>query len=223
MPRIPRIIKEEGVFHIISRGNNKQWIFKDDEDFNTFLELLRRHKKERPFHLYHYVLLNNHFHLILESHIGQTISKILQGIKLSYVYHFRRKYNFVGHLFQDRFKSILIQKEKYLLACGAYIELNPVRANVARTPEEYPYSSSGYYLKGRASDIIDPDPYYLALGDDDRARRKRYREIIDEQRKQKESYSIGNYIGTEEYEKEIFKNYGIKRIAGKRGRPRKGF
>src|SRR3989304_10587763 len=213
MPRVARAIKGDGVFHVISRGNNKQWIFHEEEDFKKFLEIVDLHKKAKPFYLYHYVLLNNHFHLLLEPGPGQIISKILQGIKLSYVYYYRKKYNYFGHLFQDRFKSILIQKDSYLLSCGAYIELNPVRAKIIKSAEGYQYRSSRYYTRGEKNYFIDPDPFYLGIAKTDEVRRKRYKEFMDSQTKKKENYSIGNYIGTKRFEEKIKDIYGIEKVS----------
>ncbi len=220
MPRVARIIKNEGVFHIISRGNNKQWIFHDDEDFRKFLNILGLYKESKPFYLYHYALLNNHFHLLLEPYPGQTISKIMQGVKLSYFYYYRKKYNYFGHLFQDRFKSILIEKDKHLLSCGAYIELNPVRAGITNGAEEYPYSSCAYYIQGKALTLIDPDPLYLELNKQKKARSKLYKDFLEIQSKMDISYSKGNYIGNDAFEKQIKEDYGIEKVARKQGRPR---
>lgn len=221
MPRVARIIKDEGVFHVISRGNNKQWIFHDDEDFRKFLNLLELHKKSKPFYLYHYAILNNHFHLLLEPSPGQTISKIMQGIKLSYFYYYRKKYNYFGHLFQDRFKSILIEKDRHMLSCGAYIELNPVRAGITERAEDYPHSSCSYYTEGKADPLMDPDPLYLELSQQKEERIKIYKDFIENESKKDMSYSKGNYIGSEAFEKKIKEDYGIEKVARKQGRPRK--
>jgi len=221
MPRIARIIKNEGVFHVISRGNNKQWIFHDDEDFRKFLNLLELHKKSKPFYLYHYAILNNHFHLLLEPYPGQSISKIMQGIKLSYFYYYRKKYNYFGHLFQNRFKSILIEKDSHLLSCGSYIELNPVRAGITNSAEEYPYSSCTYYTQGKCQSLIDLDPVYLELSNQKDERIKLYKELIENESRKDSSYSIGNYIGSEAFEKRIKDKYGLEKVARKQGRPRK--
>jgi len=224
MPRVARIIKDEGVFHVMSRGNNKQWIFHDDEDFKKFLNLLALHKESKPFYLYHYALLNNHFnhfHLLLEPHPGQTISKIMQGVKLSYFYYYRKKYNYFGHLFQDRFKSILIEKDRHLLSCGAYIELNPVRAGITKRAEDYPYSSCLYYTQGKGLSLIEPDPLYLELSNKKEVRIKMYKDFIENESMRDSSYSKGNYIGSDAFEKKIKEDYGIEKVARKQGRPRK--
>ena len=221
MPRVARIIKDEGAFHIISRGNNKQWIFHDDEDFRPFLSLLALHKESKPFHLYHYALLNNHFHLLLEPYPGQTITKIMQGIKLSYFYYYRKKYNYSGHLFQDRFKSILIEKDRHLLACGAYIELNPVRAGITKRAADYLYSSCVCYTQGKENSLVTPDPAYLELSRQADRRQSLYRDFLENESKKDVSYSKGNYIGTVAFESKIKEDYGIEKVARKQGRPRK--
>ena len=221
MPRVARIIKDEGVFHVISRGNNKQWIFHDDEDFRAFLSLLALHKESKPFHLYHYALLNNHFHLLLEPYPGQTITKIMQGIKLSYFYYYRKKYNYSGHLFQDRFKSILIEKDRHLLACGAYIELNPVRAGITKRATDYYYSSCVCYTQGKENSLVTPDPAYLELSRQADRRQSLYRDFLENESKKDVSYSKGNYIGTVAFESKIKEDYGIEKVARKQGRPRK--
>lgn len=221
MPRVARIIKDEGVFHVISRGNNKQWIFHDDKDFRKFLNILDLHKKSKPFHLYHYAILNNHFHLLLEPVPGQTITKIMQGVKLSYFYYYRKKYNYSGHLFQDRFKSILIEKDRHLLSCGAYIELNPVRAGITNKAEDYIYSSCAYYTQGKDLPSINPDPLYLELSDKKDMRKLLYTDFIENESGKDLSYSKGNYIGSDEFEKRIKDDYGIEKVTRKQGRPRK--
>ncbi|GAH93854.1 unnamed protein product [marine sediment metagenome] len=122
MPRIKRIYLEEGIFHILARGNNKQWLFEDKSDFKYYLDILKRLKKEQPFLLYHYILMNNHVHLLIETNQKTELSKLMKRINLLYYNHYRRKYNYAGHFWQDRFKSILVSKDEYLLACGLYIE-----------------------------------------------------------------------------------------------------
>jgi putative transposase len=145
----------------------------------------------------------------------------LQGIKLSYVYYYRKRYNYSGHLFQDRFKSILVQKDIYLLSCGAYIELNPVRAGIVKTTEEYPYSSCRYYTCGERNLLIDPDPFYLGLGKTEGTRAKQYKVFIEGQLSRDVNYSRGNYIGSEKFEKKIKDEYEVEKVSPKRGRPRK--
>ncbi|MCL5421595.1 MAG: transposase [Nitrospirae bacterium] len=142
MPRTARVSPSEHVYHVLTRGNNRQDVFEDEEDFRKYLELLFRYKEKYKFRLYHYALMTNHVHLVIEpSGGGGSLSEIMKGINLTYARHYKRKYNNTGHFWQDRYKSIIISKDDYLLACGSYVELNPVRAKIVEDPKEYkPYS-----------------------------------------------------------------------------------
>src|SRR6266540_2936538 len=111
MPRMARIAVPAMLYHIISRGNNREWIFDDEEDFGKYLEICKRYKERYGFKLYNWVLMNNHVHLLLETKEGSNLSKIMQGINLAYTIWFNRKNRKVGHLWQDRFKSIIIEKD----------------------------------------------------------------------------------------------------------------
>jgi putative transposase len=109
MPRTARVAPREHVYHVLTRGNNRQDVFKDEEDFKKYLELLLRYKERYQFKLYHYVLMTNHVHLVIEpSEYGGSLSEIMKGINLAYAQHYKRKYNHTGHFWQDRYKSIII-------------------------------------------------------------------------------------------------------------------
>jgi len=102
------------------------------------LELILRYKEKYHFKLYHYVLMTNHVHLVIEpAEAGGSLSEIMKGINLTYAQHYKRRYSHTGHFGQDRYKSIIISKDEYLLACGSYVELNPVRANMVDDPMKY--------------------------------------------------------------------------------------
>jgi len=149
MPRGARIGLPAQVYHVISRGNNRDWVFRENEDFRKFLEIVCRYKERDGFKLYHWVLMNNHFHFLLETPEEEPLSKIMQRINLAYTIWFNRKYRRVGHLWQDRFKSLLVQKDsRYLLECGRYIERNPVRAGLVGHPGNYAWSSFKVHAKG---------------------------------------------------------------------------
>ena len=138
MPRIARIAPKDQIFHILTRGNNRQDIFKYELDYRKYFEILDKYKEKYHFKLYHYVLMKNHVHLVLEPQEEDgSLAEIIKGINLSYAQYYKRRYDHVGHFWQDRYKSILVSKDQYLLACGSYVELNPVRAGVVRDPSEY--------------------------------------------------------------------------------------
>ena len=107
MPRTARVAPSEHVYHVLTRGNNRQDVFEDEEDFRKYLELLLRYKEKYRFKLYHYVLMTNHVHLVIEpSEGGGSLSEIMKGINLVYARHYKRKYSHTGHFWQDRYKKV---------------------------------------------------------------------------------------------------------------------
>lgn len=136
-----RIVLDKAVYHITVRGNQKQKTFLEEADFLNYLKILKHYKKKYSFKLYAYCLMPNHVHLVLEIKNGKDLSKIMQGINLTYTIYFNKKYQKVGHLWQGRYKSRIIQKDKYLLDCIEYVELNPVRSKLVENPFDYPWSS----------------------------------------------------------------------------------
>ena len=141
MPRLARITIEKACYHIITRGNQKQTVFKEPADYQKYLLLLTRYKNKYKFMLYCFCLMPNHVHLIIEVGKAEQLNRIMRGLNLSYTLYFNFKYEKVGHLWQDRFKSKIIEKDSYLLECIRYIEGNPVRASLASSIHDYPWSS----------------------------------------------------------------------------------
>jgi len=153
MPRKARVIVEKGCYHIITRGNQKQSVFLDKEDYQKYIYLLFKYKKRYKFKLFCFCLMPSHVHLIIEVELPAVLKKILHGLNLSYTLYFNFKYTKVGHLWQDRYKSKLIQKDSYLLGCINYIEANPLRASLVLNINDYPWSS--YSLREQDSHILD--------------------------------------------------------------------
>ena len=152
MPRPPRISLEDALYYITSRCIYNQDIFKEEADYNTYFELIKKYKEQYKFKLYAYALLPNHFHLLLElPDQGQEdfkggISEIMHGLNSSYTKYFNGKYGRKGHLFRDRFKTALVEKDPYLLKLTAYIHLNPQKLNLVFSAKDYPYSSYSLYI-----------------------------------------------------------------------------
>ena len=180
MPRKPRIEYAGAFYHVITRGNQRQKIFKDTPDYEKYLQLIASYKQRQHFRLYAYVLMSNHLHLLIETQ-DVPLSKILQGINQSYTVYFNRKYGTVGHLFQGRYKAILCDRERYLLALLKYIHHNPVRAKVTEVPSRYRWSSDRHYRSGRGGDgLVDTDPV-LRLYSENRSRaRQKYADFLDD-------------------------------------------
>src|SRR3990172_1895533 len=123
MPRTARISPKEYAYHILARGNNRQDVFKDEKDYRKYIETLQRYKERYKFRLYHYTLMKNHIHLVLETtEKGGSLADIMKGINLSYAQYFKGRYRHTGHFWQDRYKSIIISKKEYREYKGSIIE-----------------------------------------------------------------------------------------------------
>ncbi|MFA5779628.1 MAG: transposase [Elusimicrobiota bacterium] len=223
MPRRARFTVENGTYHVMLRGNNRAHIFHNDNDFSYFLELLKDNKKKFGLKIYHYSLMDNHIHLVIQSPIGASLSTAMKRITVTYTRYYRKIYKGIGHFFQDRFKSFLIQEGKYLLECGRYVELNPVRAGMVKSPEEYKWSSYSIYAGDKKSEIVDFNPEYEGLGEDKEHRAKKYREYIMsgilERRNQERFFKQGLY-GSKKFIESMSKR-GLKSVWSHGGKPKK--
>ncbi len=141
--------------HVFSRSLTKIRIFQDRFDFDNFLNLLAKVKRKRNFRIYHYCLMNTHFHMVIEVGKVEDFSNALKELKRTYTYSFNGRFKRVGPLWRDRFKSLLIEDENYLSACGVYVEMNPVKAGMVKACEEWEFSSSRHYILGKKDGLID--------------------------------------------------------------------
>ncbi len=226
MPRTARIAPKEYVYHILTRGNNRQEVFKDERDYKKYIEILQRYKNRYKFKLYHYVLMRNHVHLILESiERGGTLAEIMKGINLSYAQYYKKRYKHIGHFWQDRYKSIIISKDDYLLACGSYVELNPVRAGIVEDPKDYKWSSYNVYAYGKKDFIADEHSIYKGLSRNEAERRKKYREFIKGMIKEKDAMrgemSRRVIYGSEDFIDKVTTEYNVEAVIKLKGRPKK--
>ncbi len=140
MARPLRIEYDGAVYHVTSRGNEKKTIYQDDTDRRMFLDILHKANKRYNWLCHAYCLMTNHYHLLIETPDG-NLSKGMRQINGVYTQGFNRRHKRSGHLFQGRYKSILIQKESHLLEVCRYVVLNPVRAKMTEAPEEWIWGS----------------------------------------------------------------------------------
>lgn len=145
MARAARNQSSTNTYHIILRGNNKQQIFLDDEDHTRFLNIVSEYKKRYDFMLLAYCLMGNHIHLLIKSD-ETPLSTIMKSIVVKFVYYYNVKYQRVGHLFQDRFKSEPVESETYLLQVIRYIHKNPIKAGICLGYIDYKFSSYNEYF-----------------------------------------------------------------------------
>ena len=220
MPRVSRIYTEEGIFHILTRGNNRQYVFNEEEDFKIYKTIIRTLKNEQPFQLYHWSLMGNHVHLIIEANKKTELSKLMKRLNLLYYARYKKKYGYAGHFWQDRYKSLLIEKENYLIACGLYIEKNPVKAKIVTNPKDYSHSSYNYYAYGEEDGLTDRDPCYSEFGRNDKERQEEYRRLTLDKRITSATFKQ-LFMGTEGFVKKMEKKFGVNNIRLDRGRPRK--
>lgn len=178
MARLPRLTVPGYPHHIIQRGNNRQAIFAAEADYRTLLAMLDEHSRQAGVVVHAYVLMSNHFHLLATPESVEAIPQMMQAVGRRYVRHFNQRQARTGTLWEGRYKSTLIQTERYLLACMAYIDLNPVRAGLVASAGEYPWSSHAHYV-GRGNDkLVSPHPLYWELGNTPFSREAAYAELV---------------------------------------------
>lgn len=178
MPRKTRIEIEGGLYHLITRGNDRKDIFHSHEDHAKFLQLLLMQKERLPFYLYAYCLMTNHIHILIERRT-EDIGRIMHRVLTAYTQYYNRKYKKVGHLLQGRYKSVICQSESYLTTLVRYIHLNPVKAKMVATAAEYPFSSHRTYLGIDPAGPVDVDSVLRHFGSKKAVARKYFSAFVD--------------------------------------------
>lgn len=165
MPRGPRISYEQAFYHVFNRGVAKQPIFQDASDYRRFLKRLVELKTKKGFDhsIYAYILMPNHFHLLIQTR-KIPISQIMTSLTTSYSMYFNQTYHRVGPLFQNRFKSKLCDKDAYFLGASRYIILNPIEAGLAKSIEDYQWSSYQELFGELDMTIIDREEVSRLIG-----------------------------------------------------------
>lgn len=180
MARIPRIDLPGIAQHIVQRGNDRQACFADDADYLHYRQELGEAALKHACTLHAYVLMTNHVHLLVTPQLPGASSRMMQAIGRRYVGCFNARYRRTGTLWEGRFKSALVDSERYVLACYRYIELNPVRAGMAATALDYRWSSHGHNAHGIPDPRIHPHPTYHALGASPAERLIAYQHLFDD-------------------------------------------
>jgi len=178
MARLPRLALPGYPHHMIQRGNNRAAIVATPADYRFFLDLLGDAAQQFDVAIHAYVLMSNHFHLLATPQTVDGLPKMMQAVGRTYVRYFNRVQQRTGTLWEGRYKSTVIQTDRYLMACMAYIDLNPVRAGLVSTPQDYPWSSHLHYLGLRADRLITPHALVWELGNTPFAREAAYAELV---------------------------------------------
>lgn len=183
MPRSARVLLDNGYYHIVTRGIDRRRLFRYKQDYLYFLKVTRTSLEKFQVSIVHYCLMPNHIHLLLFARKAEDVPRFIQIVLQVYAGHFRGKYKSVGFVFQNRYKSRLIDRENYLLDCARYIERNPLRAQITDDIRTYPWSSHSFYASGEKSAIITTvNPLYLALADTEVERQRRYVSYVSQER-----------------------------------------
>ena len=161
----------------MARGNAGGTIFVDDEDRREFLRLLAEGVERYGHTIHAYCLMDNHFHLAIRTG-AVSLSRILQNLMFRFTRHANRRHRRIGHLFQGRFKSVLVDEQSYLLELVRYIHLNPVRAGIVKKPEQWPWSGHGGYLSSTGETFLDTKWVLGVLGGKPATARRRYAAFI---------------------------------------------
>jgi len=227
MARTARLVIPNQPHHIIQRGNNRQIIFRDDEDCRLFLGWLRDAAQLFKVSVHAYVLMKNHIHLLASPSDDIGLARMMQWIGRYYVSHFNRKYDRTGTLWEGRYKTSVIDADNYFMVCCGYIEMNPVRAGLVSDPLAYPWSSYAHHAGVRRDPLITDHPLYWGLGNTPFAREAAYTDFVsqsfsaEELGKLNQVLLMGKTLGSEQFQLHLEKKINRRVLPGKKGRPSK--
>jgi putative transposase len=227
MGRPPRTLGDDLIYHALNRGNNGQSVFEDDDDLNAFIDAIAKTQARYPFRLYGYCLMPNHFHVLLKPESGASISRIIQSITVAHAWRYHKRHASLGHVWQGRFKSPVIQEDDHFWTVLRYIEANPLRAGLVADPSDYRWSSYQAHALGKADPLLSEVPGWNDLGGTEKQRRARWRTkvagpiALDELNAVRTSARMGRPYGSTAWTESIARKLGIPLAQRSRGRPRK--
>ena len=178
MARLPRLALAGHPHHIIQRGNNRQPIFFDAADRERMWSLLAEHARQQQVAVHAYVLMDDRLHLLATPQQAPSLSLLMQAVGRAYVRYFNQRHGRTGTLWEGRYRSAVLQAERWLLPCMAYFDLEPVRGGMCIAPADFRWSSHGHYVGLRSDRLITPHALYWALGNTPFAREAAYAEWV---------------------------------------------
>lgn len=226
MPRRSRLYLPELPYHVVQRGNNREACFIEPENYQFYLVLWEELSRRYGLTVHAYCLMTNHVHFLVTPENESAVSNVMKVAGSRYAQYVNKKYRRTGTLWEGRHRSSLVQSERYLLTCMRYIELNPVRADMVRRPEEYRWSSYGVHAWNDRS-WLTPHREYERLGSTPAERGFAYRELFRIQLSEEDLHLVrraAHYcqrVGDDRFRQQIEQRYGIKLGQMERGRPRK--
>jgi putative transposase len=225
MARHPRLVIPHQPHHVIQRGNDRQLIFREQEDYQRFLGWLKESARFYSVAIHAYVLMPNHLHLLATPEDGDGLAQVMQKVGRFYVPWFNHKYQRYGGLFQGRFRTSLVDSERYFLTCSRYIELNPVRAQLAAAPLDYPWSSYAHHAGVRSDPLVTDHALYWSLGNTPFQREAAYIDLVQQGMSGEELDTInlavlkGQPLGNDAFKAELERKTKRQILPAKRGRP----
>ena len=226
MPRKPRFFLPNVPVHMIVRGNSRQVVFAEDDDYFAYRSWLKEASEQYDCKIHAYVMMTNHVHILLSAEEPTNISKLSQAVGRRYVPYFNYKYGKSGTLWEGRFKASSIDSEFYLLACYRYIELNPVRAGMVENSADYVWSSYHANALGEKDSLVTPHSVYLRLGKTKTQRQVAYKDLFKTPLSDnliteiRQTTQTGTPLGSDKFRGQIEDLLGVKIGYSKRGRPK---
>jgi putative transposase len=227
MARLPRLIIPGQPHHLIQRGAGRQPVFLDDEDHLRFLRHVKEGARQFKVAVHAYVLMSNHFHLLVTPADATGLARMMQWIGRYYVPYFNLKYQRSGTLWQGRYRTAVIDSERYFMLCSRYIELNPVRAGIVATPTDYSWSSYRHHAGLAPDALITEHPLFWALGNTPFAREAAYRHLIEQTLTARDTTALteatlkGWAVGSDGFKSMLAQQTGQRVAPLKPGRPKK--
>ena len=209
MPRRARFCPAGLPVHLIQRGNNRHAIFTCDDDLAAFAHWLAEGSERFGVSVHGWVFMTNHVHLLATPSHDDSLSRLMQFLGRLYVRYFNYTYSRTGTLFEGRFKTCIVQEDRYLLTCLRYIELNPVRAGIVGDPGDYRWSSFRAHAFGVRVSLWSPHDLYLDLGSNEKQRQQAWRVLIKEtlnievMAKVRHCTNTGLVLGTETFREQM--------------------
>lgn len=178
MGRRPRIEIKGGIYHVIQRGNNREYIFRKSEDKKCLLQLVNDYKGDRNFDLLGFVIMDNHYHMMIKP-FNAKLQDMMHRINHKYSMYYNRQNRRTGHVFENRYKSIFVNDQSYLLSLLRYIHQNPIKANMCERVKDYPWSSDIFYRRNRIGGLVDIDFVLNMFSIDRHKALEAYRNFMD--------------------------------------------
>ena len=225
MARLSRLTVPGHPHHVIQRGNNRQAIFANGSDYELILRLIAESAVKYAVAIHAYVLMSNHFHLLATPSTEQGLPQMMQAIGRSYVRVFNQTQGRTGTLWEGRYRSTVIQADRHLLACMAYLDLNPVRAGMVEEARDYPWSSHAHYIGLRSDKFLTSHSLIWSLGNTPFAREAAYAEMVRsgitlaQQQGLTNSTLSGWALGEPDFVNDLQKQTERRLVIAKPGRP----